>query len=86
MSISLELPALGESVVEGTVARWLVQEGEAVALMPPEATVGFQIVGRLGDRVHRADSQLAQPLFGLPQQILESDRVLLNLTTGPLDR
>ena len=30
MSIAVELPSLGESVFEGTVARWLVSEGEMV--------------------------------------------------------
>ena len=30
MSIAVELPALGESIVEGTIARWLVKEGESV--------------------------------------------------------
>ena len=28
MSISVKLPAMGESVVEGTVSRWLVAEGD----------------------------------------------------------
>jgi 2-oxoglutarate dehydrogenase E2 component (dihydrolipoamide succinyltransferase) len=32
MSIAVKLPALGESVVEGTVSRWLVQEGERVEI------------------------------------------------------
>ena len=27
MSFIVELPALGESVVEGTVSKWLVKEG-----------------------------------------------------------
>jgi 2-oxoglutarate dehydrogenase complex dihydrolipoamide succinyltransferase (E2) component len=30
MSIAVELPALGESVLEGTVSRWLVKEGDKV--------------------------------------------------------
>jgi 2-oxoglutarate dehydrogenase E2 component (dihydrolipoamide succinyltransferase) len=30
MSVSVELPALGESVVEGTVSKWLVKEGDFV--------------------------------------------------------
>ncbi len=30
MRVAVELPALGESVVEGTVSRWLVKEGEKV--------------------------------------------------------
>ena len=32
MSIAVKLPALGESVVEGTVSRWLVQPGERVEI------------------------------------------------------
>ena len=32
MSVAVELPALGESVVEGTVSRWLVNEGDRVEL------------------------------------------------------
>ncbi len=32
MSISVRVPNLGESVVEGTVARWLVAEGDTVSL------------------------------------------------------
>ena len=30
MAIAVALPALGESVVEGTVSRWLVKEGDRV--------------------------------------------------------
>ena len=32
MSIAVKLPALGESVVEGTVSRWLVAEGDVVQI------------------------------------------------------
>ena len=32
MSVPLKLPSLGESVVEGVVARWLVAEGDLVEL------------------------------------------------------
>ena len=35
MSIEIKVPALGESVVEATVARWLKQVGEAVAADEP---------------------------------------------------
>lgn len=31
MAISVQMPALGESVTEGTVTRWLKQEGDTVA-------------------------------------------------------
>ena len=30
MAISVQMPALGESVTEGTVTRWLKQEGDTV--------------------------------------------------------
>ena len=30
MSVVVTLPQLGESVVEGTIARWLVKEGDRV--------------------------------------------------------
>ncbi|MCH2187301.1 hypothetical protein MK280_15680, partial [Myxococcota bacterium] len=35
MAIKVDLPSLGESVVEGTVSRWLVAEGDSVALDQP---------------------------------------------------
>ena len=30
MAVSVQMPALGESVTEGTVTRWLKQEGDTV--------------------------------------------------------
>ena len=35
MSLTVELPALGESVTEGTVTRWLVAVGDTVAVDEP---------------------------------------------------
>ena len=35
MSQSVTMPALGESVTEGTVTRWLKQEGDEVAVDEP---------------------------------------------------
>lgn len=35
MSVSVTLPALGESVTEGTVTRWLKAEGERVEVDEP---------------------------------------------------
>ena len=32
MAFSVQMPALGESVTEGTVTRWLKQEGDTVEL------------------------------------------------------
>ena len=35
MTFSVTMPALGESVTEGTVTRWLKKEGETVAVDEP---------------------------------------------------
>ncbi|NPA93184.1 MAG: hypothetical protein GXO56_05845, partial [Chloroflexi bacterium] len=35
MPIEVRLPQLGEGVVEGTISRWLKQEGDAVAELEP---------------------------------------------------
>ncbi|MPY81214.1 MAG: 2-oxo acid dehydrogenase subunit E2, partial [Actinophytocola sp.] len=35
MAFSVTLPELGESVTEGTVTRWLKQEGDTVAVDEP---------------------------------------------------
>ncbi len=35
MSHSVQMPALGESVTEGTVTRWLKSEGESVEVDEP---------------------------------------------------
>ena len=35
MAFSVQMPALGESVTEGTVTRWLKQEGDTVEVDEP---------------------------------------------------
>src|SRR5258708_27220134 len=39
MSVSLVMPSLGESVIEGTVTKWLVHEGDTVAREQPVVSV-----------------------------------------------
>jgi 2-oxoglutarate dehydrogenase E2 component (dihydrolipoamide succinyltransferase) len=39
MSINLVMPSLGESVIEGTVTKWLVHEGDVVAREQPVVSV-----------------------------------------------
>lgn len=39
MSIEVMMPQMGESVVEGTIAKWLVREGDEVALDQPIAEI-----------------------------------------------
>jgi 2-oxoglutarate dehydrogenase E2 component (dihydrolipoamide succinyltransferase) len=59
-SIAVELPALGESVVEGTVARWLVKQGERVELDQP-------LVEITTDKV---DAEIPSPAAGVVERIL----------------
>jgi 2-oxoglutarate dehydrogenase E2 component (dihydrolipoamide succinyltransferase) len=63
MSISVELPALGESVLEGTVARWLVKEGDRVEQDQP-------IVEVTTDKV---DAEIPAPAAGVIEAILAAE-------------
>ncbi len=63
MSIAVELPSLGESVFEGTVARWLVSEGEMVEVDQP-------IVEVTTDKV---DAEIPAPCAGMIEQILVAE-------------
>ncbi len=63
MSIALELPSLGESVVEGTVSRWLVAEGEYVEM-------DQAIVEVTTDKV---DAEIPSPSAGVIEKILVAE-------------
>ena len=63
MSIQVELPALGESVLEGTVARWLVKEGDRVEQDQP-------IVEVTTDKV---DAEIPAPAAGVIEAILAAE-------------
>jgi 2-oxoglutarate dehydrogenase E2 component (dihydrolipoamide succinyltransferase) len=63
MSIAVELPALGESVLEGTVARWLVKEGDRVELDQP-------IVEVTTDKV---DAEIPAPAAGVIEAIVAGE-------------
>lgn len=60
MSTTVNMPALGESVVEGTVGRWLVEEGQAVEKDQP-------LVEILTDK---ADSEVPAPVAGVVAKLL----------------
>jgi 2-oxoglutarate dehydrogenase E2 component (dihydrolipoamide succinyltransferase) len=60
MSVTVELPQLGESVVEGTIARWLVREGESVKRDQP-------LVEITTDKV---DAEIPAPEDGVLEKIL----------------
>lgn len=60
MSVSVEVPSLGESVIEGTVARWLVNEGDTVTL--------DQIIVEL--TTDKVDVEIPSPCAGVVGKIL----------------
>src|SRR3954451_16569697 len=67
MSERVTMPALGESVTEGTVTRWLKQVGETVAVDEPLLEVSTD----------KVDTEIPSPVAGLLQEVLvgEDDTV-----------
>ena len=63
MSIVVELPELGESVVEGTVSKWLVKEGDRVEIDQP-------LVEITTDKV---DAEIPAPGSGVVEEILAQE-------------
>ncbi|MFF1737839.1 biotin/lipoyl-containing protein, partial [Streptomyces sp. NPDC058247] len=55
MSVSVSLPALGESVTEGTVTRWLKAEGERVEVDEPLLEVSTD----------KVDTEIPSPAAGI---------------------
>jgi len=60
MSDSVQMPALGESVTEGTVTRWLKNVGDTVALDEPLLEVSTD----------KVDTEIPSPFAGILEQIL----------------
>jgi len=63
MSTSVVLPALGESVTEGTVTRWLKQVGETV-----QADEGLLEIS-----TDKVDTEIPSPVTGVLEEILVSE-------------
>jgi 2-oxoglutarate dehydrogenase E2 component (dihydrolipoamide succinyltransferase) len=63
MPVAIELPNLGESVVEGTVSRWLVKEGDRVAIDQPLVEV----------TTDKVDAEIPAPVAGVVQKILVAE-------------
>ena len=55
MVVAVELPQLGESVVEGTVSKWLVAEGDQVEVDQPLVEV----------TTDKVDAEIPSPVAGL---------------------
>ena len=62
MSIAVVLPPLGESIVEGTIAQWLVKEGDRVARDQPLVEV----------TTDKIDVEIPSPATGVVRRILAS--------------
>ena len=60
MSFSVTMPALGESVTEGTVTRWLKNEGDVVAVDEPLLEVSTD----------KVDTEIPSPAAGILSKIL----------------
>src|SRR3712207_8508878 len=63
MPTSVTMPALGESVTEGTVTRWLKQEGEQVEVDEPLLEVSTD----------KVDTEIPSPAAGVLSRILVSE-------------
>jgi pyruvate dehydrogenase E2 component (dihydrolipoamide acetyltransferase) len=60
MTFSVTMPALGESVTEGTVTRWLKAEGDHVAMDEPLLEVSTD----------KVDTEIPSPVAGILQKIV----------------
>ena len=63
MAFSVQMPALGESVTEGTVTRWLKQEGETVEVDEPLLEVSTD----------KVDTEIPSPVAGTLQRIVVAE-------------
>lgn len=63
MAISVQMPALGESVTEGTVTRWLKQEGDTVELDEPLLEVSTD----------KVDTEIPSPAAGVLTKIVAQE-------------
>jgi 2-oxoglutarate dehydrogenase E2 component (dihydrolipoamide succinyltransferase) len=60
MTFSVTMPALGESVTEGTVTRWLKKEGDQIAIDEPLLEVSTD----------KVDTEIPSPVAGVLQKIV----------------
>lgn len=72
MSTTVTMPQLGESVVEGTIGKWLVQEGQQVERDQP-------VVEILTDK---ADSEIPAPVAGVVVRLLAQEDDVVKVGAG----
>ena len=63
MAFTVQMPALGESVTEGTVTRWLKQEGDQVEVDEPLLEVSTD----------KVDTEIPSPAAGVLQRIVAAE-------------
>src|SRR3954469_22165117 len=63
MAYSVQMPALGESVTEGTITRWLKQEGDRVEVDEPLLEVSTD----------KVDTEIPSPAAGVLQRIVAGE-------------
>ena len=63
MAFSVQMPALGESVTEGTVTRWLKQEGDTVEVDEPLLEVSTD----------KVDTEIPSPAAGVLTKIVAKE-------------
>jgi len=76
MAIALELPSLGESVIEGTVSRWLVGEGDYVEMDQPVVEV----------TTDKVDAEIPSPSAGVIEKILAAEGEVVEVGAQLPDR
>ena len=81
MATTVRLPELGESVVEGTVSRWLVKEGDRVERDQPLVEV----------TTDKVDAEIPSPVAGLVEALLAAEGEVVQVggalaRGGPDDR
>ena len=69
MSVVVTLPQLGESVVEGTIARWLVKEGDRVERDQPLVEV----------TTDKVDAEIPAPEAGVIEAILAPEGAIVEV-------
>src|SRR5690606_27414085 len=72
MSESVNLPALGESVTEGTVTRWLKQVGDRVEVDEPLLEVSTD----------KVDTEIPSPIAGVIEEILVAEDETVEVGTA----
>ncbi|MFT4123961.1 MAG: 2-oxoglutarate dehydrogenase, E2 component, dihydrolipoamide succinyltransferase, partial [Microbacteriaceae bacterium] len=75
MSESVNLPALGESVTEGTVTRWLKNVGDRIEVDEPLLEVSTD----------KVDTEIPSPVAGVVEEILVAEDETVEVGT-PLVR